>query len=174
MAALRKTCNQGAQRYLIALGSNVPHPRHGRPRQVLHAALAAMADAGLAVEAAAPVIASAPLGPSLRRYANSAAIVSSDLPPPDMLACLKQIERAFGRKPGGRRWGSRVLDLDIVLWSGGNWTSQVLTVPHRAFRTRAFVLIPAARITPRWRDPRTGLTLQQLTARLTRPRPAPR
>jgi 2-amino-4-hydroxy-6-hydroxymethyldihydropteridine diphosphokinase len=81
-----------------------------------------------------------------------------------MLAALKAIERAMGRR-GGRRWGARVIDLDIVLWSGGRWRTRTLVVPHPAFRARAFVLRPAAAIAPRWRDPVTGRTLAQLAAR---------
>ncbi len=156
------------QRYLIALGSNQRHHRHGPPARVLAAALAALAAEGIAVEAASPVISSAPVGPSLRRYANGAALVASELWPDELLAALKAIERRFGRRPGGQRWGSRVLDLDIVLWSGGAWSSPGLTVPHAAFRTRDFVVGPAAALTPGWRDPLSGLSLRQLKARLTR------
>lgn len=156
------------QRYLIALGSNQRHHRHGLPERVLAAALAALEAEGIAVEAAAPVIRSAPIGPSLRRYANGAALVASAFWPDELLAALKGIERRFGRRPGGQRWGSRVLDLDIVLWSGGAWSSPGLTVPHAAFRTRDFVLGPAAALAPRWRDPLSGLSLRQLKARLTR------
>lgn len=156
------------QRYLIALGSNQRHHRHGPPERVLAAALDALAQAGMKVEAAAAVIRSAPIGPSLRRYANGAVLVTSELLPIELLAALKGIERQFGRRPGGQRWGSRVLDLDIVLWSGGAWSSPGLTVPHAAFRARDFVLGPAAALAPRWRDPLTGLSLRQLKARLTR------
>jgi 2-amino-4-hydroxy-6-hydroxymethyldihydropteridine diphosphokinase len=49
--------------YLIALGSNVRHARHGAPAQVLRAAARALDDVGLAVRAFSPIIASAPLGP---------------------------------------------------------------------------------------------------------------
>jgi 2-amino-4-hydroxy-6-hydroxymethyldihydropteridine diphosphokinase len=59
-----------------------------------------------------------------------------------------------------------VLDLDIVLWSGGAWASPGLTIPHPRFRTRQFVLGPAASIAPTWRDPLSGLTLRQLAYRL--------
>ena len=59
-------------RYLIALGSNQRHLRHGRPEQVLRAALAALELREITVKSASPIIASAPLGPSLRRYANGA------------------------------------------------------------------------------------------------------
>lgn len=163
-----------ARRYLIALGSNVRHHRHGRPEQVLHAALAELERRGIKVERAAPAMASAPLGPSLRRYANSAAVIRCKLEPPALLALLKAVERRFGRRPRGQRWTSRVLDLDIVLWSHGPWHSPGLTVPHVAFRNRDFVLRPALAIAPGWRDPITGLSLRQLHARLTRPRPVPR
>ena len=162
------------QRYLIALGSNKRHHRHGRPPQVLRAALQALSDAGLHIEEASPVLASAPLGPSLRRYANGAALVACDLAPDALLGLLKTIEQDFGRRSGGQRWSSRVLDLDLVLWSGGAWSSPGLTVPHAAFRTRDFVLAPAQAIAPLWRDPLSGLSLRQLKARLTRPRPIPR
>jgi len=162
------------QRYLIALGSNKRHHRYGGPRQVLRAANAALAAAGVAVEAAAPILTSAPLGPSLRRYANSAALIATDLPPDELLDLLKRIEGQFGRRVGGQRWSTRVLDLDIVLWSGGAWSSPGLTVPHAAFRTRDFVLTPALAIAGDWRDPVTNLSLRQLKARLTRPRPMPR
>ena len=162
------------QRYLIALGSNMRHVRHGSPERVLAAALAALERKGVKVLAAAPVIRSAPLGPSRRRYANGAALIGTKLDPAELLDLLKAVERRFGRTRGGQRWASRVLDLDIVLWSGGAWSSPGLTVPHAAFRQRTFVLVPALAIAPDWRDPLTALSLRQLHARLTRPRPLPR
>ena len=140
---------------------------------MLRAAFAALGGKGLKLKAASPIVASAPLGPSHRRYANAAALVKTRLSPEELLDRLQGIERRFGRRRGGRRWGPRVLDLDIVLWSGGAWSSPHLTVPHVAFRTRRFVLGPVAAIAPRWRDPVSGLSLQQLLARLTRPRPLP-
>jgi 2-amino-4-hydroxy-6-hydroxymethyldihydropteridine diphosphokinase len=157
------------QRYLVALGSNVRHHRHGPPPKVLRAALAELAQDGLTVERASKIISTAPLGPSLRRYANAAAIVNADMTPATLLRRLKSIERKFGRR-NGRRWAARVLDLDIVLWEGGVWTSRELTVPHVAFRERRFVLEPAAAIAPRWRDPVTGRTLRQLAGLVAKPR----
>ena len=60
-----------------------------------------------------------------------------------MLAQLKQIEREFGRR-ASRRWGPRVLDLDIALWSGGKFRSRRLTIPHSQLCRRSFVLQPLA------------------------------
>ena len=122
----------------------------------------------------APVIDSAPIGPSLRRYANSALLLDTDHEPAALLSRLKGIEQAFGRRSGGQRWTSRVLDLDIVLWSGGIFASPSLAIPHRLFGERDFVLGPAVRLAPGWRDPFTHLTLRQLHARLTGNRPLPR
>lgn len=141
-------------RYAIGLGSNRRHPRHGPPAAVLRAALSAMPEAGLTVEARSPTIASAPLGPAQRRFANAAAIIRTTLPPRALLRLLKRIERDFGRRPG-QRWGDRVLDLDILLWSGGALESRTLVIPHPALLQRRFALAPLAVVVPQWRIPRS-------------------
>jgi 2-amino-4-hydroxy-6-hydroxymethyldihydropteridine diphosphokinase len=163
MAALPRTSD-----YLIALGSNRRHAHYGAPEAVLRAALA-----DLAPRAAAPIMHSAPLGPSRRRYANTVALLRTAESPPELLLRLQCVERRHGRRRGGQRWAARVLDLDIILWSGGFWSSPGLDIPHLAMRERLFVLGPAAAIAPLWRDPVTGLTVRQLHARLTKPRPLP-
>ena len=120
-----------------------------------------------------PVVETPPVGPSIRRFANAACVIESGETPPELLDRLKNIERDFGRR-AGQRWGSRVIDLDIILWSGGCWASPGLVVPHTAYRTRDFVLAPAVATAPDWRDPVTNLTLRQLRSRLTRRVPPPR
>ncbi|KHK90947.1 2-amino-4-hydroxy-6-hydroxymethyldihydropteridine diphosphokinase [Novosphingobium malaysiense] len=165
-------------RYLIALGSNMPHGRYGAPRAVIAAALQALDRGKSRVVSASRVIETPPLGPSRRRYANAVAMLRSNREPDEMLHKLQKIERKFGRRRCGRAWSSRVLDLDIVLWSGGAWASHgeepSLVIPHPLFRKRTFVLGPAATIAGDWCDPLSGLTIRQLSARLTKPRPAPR
>jgi 2-amino-4-hydroxy-6-hydroxymethyldihydropteridine diphosphokinase len=161
-------------RYLIALGSNIGHPRHGPPPAVLRAALRALAGQGIDLIAAAPVIASAPLGPSRRRYANGAAVIETTLAPLPLLDRLQAIETAFGRVRRGQRWGARTLDLDVVLWSGGAWHSSRLAIPHPHYRVRTFVLGPALRVARDWRDPDTGLCIKHAHARLTRRAAAPK
>ena len=122
----------------------------------------------LHLEAASSILTSEPLGPSNRRYANGAAVVRSKLDPLEMLERLQSIEHKFGRRRSGQSWGARVLDLDIVLWSGGAYAAPGLIVPHPQFRLRSFVLQPASAIAPDWRDPISGLTLRQLNFRLTK------
>ena len=164
----RSPLARGRASYAIALGSNRRHGRHGAPTAVVRAAVEALGDLG-DVEAVSTVISTPALGPAGRGFANAVALLHSDLPPEEMLDSLKAIERDFGRR-GGRRWGPRVLDLDIILWSEGAWAGGP-TIPHPAFRERLFVLAPLAEIAPGWRDPLSGLTVRQLLHRLGRGAP---
>jgi 2-amino-4-hydroxy-6-hydroxymethyldihydropteridine diphosphokinase len=143
--------------YLIGIGSNRIHAKQrvaaALPKAVAHS----------------PIIASRPIGPGMRTYANAVVMIKSKDHPDALLKKLKKIERSAGRRPG-RRWGDRPLDLDIIAWSGGIWASPGLTIPHTEFRKRRFVLAPLCEIAPDWRDPVTHLTARQLLARLDRKR----
>lgn len=158
--------------YAIALGSNRPHGRHGAPKEVVRAAIGALGALGR-VEAVSTIRATPALGPAGRSFANAVAILAADLMPDALLAALKRIEREFGRR-SGRRWGPRVLDLDLILWSRGSWGGPGPLVPHPEFRQRGFVLEPLAEVAPDWRDPISGATVRQLLARLRQPRPVDR
>jgi 2-amino-4-hydroxy-6-hydroxymethyldihydropteridine diphosphokinase len=153
--------------YAIAIGSNRPHGRHGRPPQVVEAAIARL-DEEFGLFDASPIIINPAHGPAGRDFANGVALIESDLEPSRMLAELKRIERAFGRRPG-KRWGPRVLDLDIILWSGGNYRSRTLTIPHLQLARRSFVLQPLAAIAPSWNV--GALTVRQMASRLARRAP---
>ncbi|MEP2988411.1 MAG: 2-amino-4-hydroxy-6-hydroxymethyldihydropteridine diphosphokinase [Parasphingorhabdus sp.] len=158
--------------YLIGLGSNQRHHRHGRPKGVLEAAIRQLNGNALSVRCISSIIASYPIGPSSRIYANAAVIVESDLDPLELLLHLKEIESRFGNR-NGQRWSKRVLDLDIILSADGLFhsTAPNLCIPHYALRQRLFVLGPAAEIAPQWRDPITSLTIRHLLSRLKRAKP---
>ena len=154
--------------YAIAIGSNRPHGRHGRPTGVIEAAIARL-DEDFGLFDAAPILLNPAHGGAGRDFANSVALVESGLEPPEMLVQLKAIERDFGRRRG-RRWGERVLDLDIIAWSGGRWRTRGLTIPHKFASKRNFVIAPLATIAPDW--PLEGaVTAQHLAHRLARRRP---
>jgi 2-amino-4-hydroxy-6-hydroxymethyldihydropteridine diphosphokinase len=158
--------------YAIGLGSNRCHGRHGAPRDVLRAAVEAIGALGR-VERVSAIRATPALGPAGRDFANAALLLETGLSPDVLLTALKAIEERFGRR-GGRRWGSRVLDLDILLWSEGFWARPGPVVPHPDMRRRRFVLDPLDEIVPCWRDPLTGATVRQLRHRLRAPRPVDR
>lgn len=159
---------RATQLYAIAIGSNRAHVRFGRPAGVVEAAIARL-DEAFGLFDASPIVLNPAHGPAGRDFANAVALVESDLQPPEMLRLLKVMEREFGRR-SGRRWGPRVLDLDIVLWSGGPYRSRLLTVPHPQLERRGFVLQPLAATAPGWRV-RGHLTVRHLSERLARRRP---
>jgi len=99
-------------------------------------------------------------------------VIETELAPLALLNALQQIECDLGRRKRGQRWRERVIDLDIILWSGGLWSDARLNIPHPLSRARRFVLAPLAQIVPDWRDPVTLLTIKQLLHRLDRKRPA--
>jgi 2-amino-4-hydroxy-6-hydroxymethyldihydropteridine diphosphokinase len=159
--------------YVIGIGSNRRHGRHGAPRRIVAAAIRAMTAHGLHVAATSRTLDTPALGPSTRDFANAAVLIHSDLLPSDLLALLKRIERDFGRRRG-QRWGARVLDLDILAWSHGTWRTRTLIVPHVALGQRTFAIGPAAAVAPGWRPPRFGATFRQTAVRLRAPRPVDR
>ena len=159
---------QATHLYAIALGSNRRHVRHGLPPGVVAAAIARL-DAGFGLFAASPIIINPAIGGAGREFANCVALVETELEPEAMLAAVKAIERGFGRRPG-RRWGARVLDLDLVTWSAGRFTSRRLVIPHPRLASRDFVLGPMVAIAPDWRLI-GALTARHLAARLGKRRP---
>lgn len=153
--------------YAIAIGSNRPHGRYGRPSGVVEAAIARL-EQDFDLFDASPIVLNPAQGRAGRNFANAVALVESELEPSRMLSRLKAIERQFGRRRG-RKWGPRVLDLDLALWSGGRFRSRCLTIPHRQLGKRSFVLSPLAAIAPGWRV--GSVTVRHLAQRLARRRP---
>src|SRR4030095_9119464 len=133
--------------YAIGLGSNRRHIRHGAPAGVVEAAIARL-DARFDLFDASPIILNKAVGGAGRDFANAVALVESRLQPRGRLDELKAIERDFGRRKG-KRWGPRVLDLDLVAWDGPSFSSRRLTIPHARLRGREFVLGPLAAVSPR-------------------------
>ena len=153
--------------YAIALGSNRPHVRHGRPAGVVAAAIAQL-DHDFVLFDASPIVLNPAQGGAGRDFANAVVLIESDADPRSLLVSLKAMEREFGRRQG-RRWGARVLDLDILAWSGGRVRAHNLTIPHPRLAERAFAIEPLAAIAPHW--PVVGaLTARHLATRLARRR----
>ena len=159
---------QATHLYAIAIGSNRTHGRHGRPAAVVEAAVAEL-DRRFGLFDASPLLINPAAGGAGRDFANAVVLVESQQAPRAMLAELKAIERAFGRRPG-RRWGPRVLDLDILAWDGGAVRERGLTIPHAMLEKRAFMLLPFGQVAPHWRV-RGGLTARHLAHRLGKPVP---
>ena len=88
-------------------------------------------------------------------YINAVAKLETTLEPQALLAELHQLEARHGRVRG-ERWGSRTLDLDILLYDDRQIDSPELTIPHPGLYDRNFVLYPLAEIAPNLVIPGAG------------------
>lgn len=80
-------------------------------------------------------------------YLNGVVKVETTLKPKQLLAAIRQIETDFGRIRV-ERWGSRTLDIDIIVYGDVLKSGKNLTLPHpRAFE-RSFVVVPWASLEP--------------------------
>jgi 2-amino-4-hydroxy-6-hydroxymethyldihydropteridine diphosphokinase len=80
-------------------------------------------------------------------FANACAIGQTRLSPYELLAAVKKIEADMGRAPT-RRWGPRLIDVDILFLGDHTLDDPELTLPHKELFGRAFVLLPLAEIAP--------------------------
>lgn len=81
-------------------------------------------------------------------FLNAVARLRTTLEPQRLLAGLQGIETELGRVRGDRRWGPRVIDLDLLLYGERRIHRPDLEVPHPRIGQRAFVLVPLAEIAP--------------------------
>ncbi|MEQ9315238.1 MAG: 2-amino-4-hydroxy-6-hydroxymethyldihydropteridine diphosphokinase, partial [Henriciella sp.] len=65
----------------------------------------------------------------------------------DLLALCKRMEVDMGRVPA-KRWGPRVIDVDVLWVEGEVRESDALALPHPRMLDRAFVLVPLDEIAP--------------------------
>ncbi|MGE5388296.1 MAG: 2-amino-4-hydroxy-6-hydroxymethyldihydropteridine diphosphokinase [Hyphomicrobiales bacterium] len=80
-------------------------------------------------------------------FANACAIGETRLSPYELLAAVKKIEADMGREPT-RRWGPRLIDVDILFLGDHTLDDPELTLPHKELFGRGFVLLPLAEIAP--------------------------
>jgi 2-amino-4-hydroxy-6-hydroxymethyldihydropteridine diphosphokinase len=77
------------------------------------------------------------------KFLNAAAELATELPATELLERLLEIERELGRERATeRRWGPRVIDLDLLLFGDEAIDEPGLTVPHPRLADRRFVLEP--------------------------------
>jgi 2-amino-4-hydroxy-6-hydroxymethyldihydropteridine diphosphokinase len=108
---------------------------------------------------------SEPLGDAKTWFVNSVVEVETDLTSEVFLKKAKAIEEAMGRKRvKGKRWGSRIIDLDILLWNQEVVQKKNLKIPHPEMHKRRFVLLPLAELAPHVIHPQLGSSVSALLA----------
>jgi len=136
----------------IGLGSNLKGPKAQIKR-----ALAALNDNnGTELMTVSSLYESKPLldipGPN---YINAVCKIETKLSAIDLLDLCQEIEESQQRVREVK-WGSRTIDLDILLYGGQVISNKRLTIPHPEAINRAFVLVPLFEIDPTVKIPLLG------------------
>ena len=83
------------------------------------------------------------------KFVNAVAELRTETPPRELLDRLLVIERELGRdRSSERRWGPRVIDLDVLLYGDEVIDEPGLTVPHPRLAERRFALEPLHELEP--------------------------
>ena len=92
---------------------------------------------------------SEPHGDAKTWFVNGVIEIETELTPENLLKKLKGIESAMGRKRvKGKRWGSRIIDLDILFYGSLVLRKRTLKLPHPELANRRFVLLPLSELGP--------------------------
>ena len=88
-------------------------------------------------------------------YLNVVCKIETDLSASDLLDFCQEIEENQHRVREVK-WGSRTIDLDILLYGDQIFATKRLTIPHPEMINRAFVLLPLFEIEPELKLPLLG------------------
>ncbi len=129
---------------LLSLGANV-----GMREQTIARALKLIAASpGIELVRVSAMYASEPVGYTDQpEFVNCAAAIGTTRDPHRLLARLRAIERALGRRVR-ERWREREIDIDIVMMGDLVVVTEDLVIPHPEMSRRRFVLEPLAEIAP--------------------------
>jgi 2-amino-4-hydroxy-6-hydroxymethyldihydropteridine diphosphokinase len=148
-------------RVYIGIGSNLGD----RKANALEAVDRVSKLPGTRIVRASSLYESEPLGDAKTWFVNSVIEIETDFPPDELLKKLKAIEKAMGRRRvKGKRWGSRVIDLDILLCNQDVVEKRALRIPHPEMHKRRFVLLPLAELAPHVVHPQLGQSVSTLLA----------
>jgi 2-amino-4-hydroxy-6-hydroxymethyldihydropteridine diphosphokinase len=134
----------GTARAYLSLGSNLGDKR-GAIAQALRR-LEGMPD--LTVVARSTDYRTPPWGDTDQDwFVNACAAVETGLSPQALLRACLSVEESLGRVRT-RKWGPRIIDIDLIDYGGRTIRDEALTLPHPFALQRPFVLVPLAEIAP--------------------------
>jgi 2-amino-4-hydroxy-6-hydroxymethyldihydropteridine diphosphokinase len=94
-------------------------------------------------------------------FLNACCLVKTKMSVDDFISVTQQIEREMGRKVRERNdYQDRIIDIDVIFFGDQIVNNNKLTIPHKNFRKRDFVLNPLSQISNQI-DPETFLSIYQ-------------
>lgn len=113
----------------------------------------------------APIYENPPIGFETNDlFLNTCIGIKTTLSPFEILYKTQEIEVELGRtnKNTTQSYSSRIIDLDIIFYDNLTIENENLTIPHKQFRKRKFVLTPLNNICPNYIDPISKLSVNHL------------
>jgi 2-amino-4-hydroxy-6-hydroxymethyldihydropteridine diphosphokinase len=144
---------------ILSLGSNL-----GDKEQNITKAIALIKDLIGEIACVSDFYFSEPWGySSLNSFVNCCCLIKSDLKVDDILVHTQAIELTIGRKEKNKNgYEDRLIDIDIIFYGDQLVKSEKLSIPHKNFRKREFVLLPMNQLSNKI-DPETFITINQFT-----------
>ena len=96
-------------------------------------------------------------------FVNACATVATELSPRALLTRCQAVENEM-RRVREKRWGPRIIDVDILSYRDAMISEPDLIVPHPRIAKRAFVLVPLKDVEPRFEL--NGETIDAMLAKL--------
>jgi 2-amino-4-hydroxy-6-hydroxymethyldihydropteridine diphosphokinase len=95
-------------------------------------------------------------------FLNIALAVETGLNPRELLEKILSVEKNLGRTRTGGKWGSRIIDIDILFFGDHIINEQGLVIPHPYIKERRFTLMPLCEIMPGLIHPVHKKTIKEL------------
>ncbi|HQT21751.1 MAG: 2-amino-4-hydroxy-6-hydroxymethyldihydropteridine diphosphokinase [Sphingobacteriales bacterium 17-39-43] len=99
-------------------------------------------------------------------FLNQVIELKTILKPQDLLSGILSIEADLGRKRV-EKWGSRIIDIDILLYEDQVINEAELIIPHPYLAFRRFCLMPLFEIAPEFIHPVLKKNIQELLLELS-------
>jgi 2-amino-4-hydroxy-6-hydroxymethyldihydropteridine diphosphokinase len=114
---------------------------------------------------------SEPHGNAKTWFVNNVLELETEFEPEELLKRTRAIETTMGRKRvKGKRWGSRIIDIDLLLMDNQTVNKRTLKIPHPELHKRRFVLMPLAELAPHVTHPHLGVSMSELLGGLKDPK----
>ncbi|MFB9845062.1 2-amino-4-hydroxy-6-hydroxymethyldihydropteridine diphosphokinase [Mucilaginibacter ginsenosidivorans] len=98
-------------------------------------------------------------------YLNQVLYLKTGMPPQQLLETILGIEKLMGRKRE-EKWGSRIIDIDILFYGHEIINETDLKVPHPELHKRMFTLEPLNEIAPDFIHPVLNKSIFELKSEL--------
>lgn len=134
------------------MGSNI-----GNPKENIEAAIQKISNIdGIKVESIASLYLTKAWGKTdQQNFVNTAIKTVTSYEPLELLEIFQKIEEQLGRIKT-EKWGPRLIDIDILLYSDVVVNEPLLTIPHPFITQRSFVMAPLNEINSEISVPKLG------------------